>query len=384
LKISAARALLILASLNVACAAVFVAPFWFPDRDETRGVYTINRHWDAPAHLLVAQSFYDPAAPVMRRMAANPAFDPRLTASELIAYPATVRAVSWATGWPWAPATANLVLSTLCFWFVYRVFRDSGLVSLPLACCVAFMVFPPRWLIYHVMPASEPIYLIGALGSYHCFQRRRYVAAGAFGALAAVSRIFGVLLFVSYLCAIAWDWIEARREARSDAGAAPLRPAMLALLLIPAALVLQFAVFRWRLGSWFAYFSAPTPRVDWIPFALFRAPADLAQINGLYGHLPILIAMLYGLFRLWALRRRTAFFLCLFQLAPTFFTTLPDLGRFWIVCYPFLLFMPYDEIWRRREAFWAVGLAAPLIFLYGWHSVFSNLCPTGLLLTLLP
>ena len=89
----------------------------------------------------------------------------------------------------------------------------------------------------------------------------------------------------------------------------------------------------------------------------------------------LFLASAYGLVWLWRKGHRDLFYVSALLVLPNLFTTLPDQGRFLIPVAPFLLLIPYGDLWSRREAKWALLLCLPATYAYVWSSILVNLLP---------
>ena len=123
------------------------------------------RYWDGPLYLYVARVLYDVPA-------AHPfvVYDlpPMYFASHLPLYPMLIRGLSAVTGGhlPAAMMLATLATSVLAAVLFYEVLRQWDLVRSPLWTAVLFSFLPPRWLIYHSVGATEPLFFCCVFGVF--------------------------------------------------------------------------------------------------------------------------------------------------------------------------------------------------------------------------
>lgn len=369
---SRTRAFLILLLANVAATGAVYAGAFIPSGLNPRpGFDVVYRHWDGPPYVVVAKSLYDPLDEVWRhygrRYGQNWGAEDH--AAHLILYPLSVRAMAPIAGYWNALLLATFLYTTAALWVLYCLFRDFGLVSQPLWAALAFVVFPPRWLLVHSIGASEPAFLLFLLGAVYCYRRRWLWAVGLLGALAGVTRIYGILLLPAFvLCEIvrvggAEDW-----EPRAMISAVHRRELAVAcgwLLLIPALLAIHFGLYHFRLGSFWAYFDQNASVLTAIPFWRMYGPMG-------YGNVLLHFFLLYGVAWCWVQGHRDLAIVSSALLVPNFFVTLHDLGRFLIPVYPLLLFAPFDFLWQRRESRFALAACLPMIYAYTWGSLPRN------------
>jgi len=250
-------------------------------------------------------------------------------------YPMLVRGVSWVLGGH--PLPAALLVSNLSFFgalvVLYlltarewgdRVARNSVLL---------LAVFPTSF--FFLAPYSESTFLLCAVGSFAAARSRRWLLAGALGALAALTRNVGVVLAPALAVEAVHQYLEARRRSGVRAAAEPAagRPPReaasgnggsdraakrrLAVALgssaLPVAGLLSYLVF-WgaRYGHWLEPLTDQTrwQRQVQLPWATIvhgtkQAFGNLGDFpNGGYHLLdwmvvaPALLAAVYGLFRL--------------------------------------------------------------------------------------
>ena len=218
--------------------------------------------WDSEWFLLIADEGYQ-VGEIIRRFGVD--YEPSAAAGFLPLYPVLIRALQPLVG----PLPAGLLISNGCLFvsllLLYRLVRrevggDRGEVAAA-AACVALLVFPSSLFLSAVY--SESLFLALSLGAFSCARDRRFAAAGALGGLAALTRVFGILLVIP----IIWEWWTHRNEPDSDERGwgvlwAALPPAALGgyLLFCHAVFGDALALFhrqeRWRgalSGPWNAF-----------------------------------------------------------------------------------------------------------------------------------
>ena len=147
---------------------------------------------------------------------------------------------------------------------------------------------------------TESLFLLLSLLCMLAGRRRRWPAAGALGALAALTRSQGLVLFLPLL----YLWLKERRVQRQG-------PASLGLALAPMGFILYLGLNRLLFGDWFAYmeFQAAPPwyqSVRWIGQNLAQQWDMARQYPGLapfiyYSQLALyfvgMALLLWGLFK---------------------------------------------------------------------------------------
>ena len=178
------------------------------------------RRWDAKHYLALIESGYQAEG------------DTRLLIVFLPLYPAVCRAVCTTTGLS-ARASALLVSNACllgCGAALYALLspedarRARRAVLLFLFCPVTF---------FYSLPYSESLFLLLTLLSTLCARRRRWIAAVAFGALAANARILGMAVAVP----VFWEMLRDARRTPKRPMAADI--ALCALRVLPISLGLM-------------------------------------------------------------------------------------------------------------------------------------------------
>lgn len=181
--------------------------------------------WDSEWYLLIAERGYDVGA-FLSTFAV--AYEPSAAAGFLPLYPVLIRALAPLLG----GVGAGVLISNLALFasllLLHRLVRleisgEQGEAAAT-ASCAALLVFPSSLFLSAVY--AESLFLALSLGVFLAARRGRFAAAGSLGALAALTRPFGLLLVVPML----WEWwVRYRRREERPWSA-------LWALLIPAGL----------------------------------------------------------------------------------------------------------------------------------------------------
>jgi hypothetical protein len=132
-------------------------------------------------------------------------------------YPMAIRAVSFVIGGH--PLAAGLLVSNAAFFgaLVVLFFLTSSELSPGAArkTVLYIAIFPTAF--FFLAPYSESLFLLLSVGSFWAARRRKWPLAGALGALAAATRVFGLLLAPALAMEAVHQWREARvaRERRA-------------------------------------------------------------------------------------------------------------------------------------------------------------------------
>lgn len=354
----------VLVLLNLAATlATFAVAFVPWGGAPAPGLSLIHRYWDGPSYAGVAHSLYDPNDRVYTEV-----FGIIVGVRVVLpVYPLTIRALAPIFGYLDGMLVATFLFACALSCILYRTLKEFRLVAEPLWCAALFVFFPPRWVIYHAVGASEPPFILFILCAFYFYRKRSLALCGLFAGLATVTRIYGLLLLPAFLLA------ELSRGDRSVRGTLRLAGS---LLPIPLFIGAHFAFLRSRVGTFWAYFDENAEHLTWIPFRgvfegqLFRGSADV------YGTTAILfMAVTYGLTWLWQKGERDMFFIAALLTLPNVFTTLGDVPRYMAPVYPFALLVPFSDLLSRREVKGSLFVYLPATYAYVWSSILVNVLP---------
>ncbi len=317
----------------------------------------IVRYWDGPPYMYVAKTLY--------RVPADHPFVPYglpawYFANHLPGYPLLIRLFTIPTlgAYPAAMILATLSTAVVSALLFYELLKSQQLVVSPLWTAVLFSFLPPRWMLYHAVGASEPLFYCLVFAAFLFLARERTAGVVACIALASVTRITGVLLVPIFglIYLLRGQWRRA--------------------LAVPLALVGLLAVFGWYYvvyGDFLAYFSWTMDNAALIapwPFtAYLRKAGESMHGADLYAWLYLLFGI--GTLALW--RRRELFVYCAVYWVFFTFTTYKDLPRYMLAFSPFALLVGFDSVLTRRECRWVLPLLVFLDGVYAWRMIPGNM-----------
>jgi hypothetical protein len=325
------------------------------------------RHFDGPNYLVVAKTLYRPTpeSPLPGYVTS-----PRYFAVHLPLYPLAVRAAAVVAGYP-----AGLLLATAFFgaasaaaWAAYQ--RAAAPAVGLVAGVLAFLVLPPRELLYRSIGATEaPMALFIVLAAL-AYRRERTGWAFAAASFASITRVNG-LLVVAVLAA----FLLAKRRV----GAALLGAAL--------AVVPLLVTFAWQgrvLGDAGAFFATHGSKRGFAPFGYV---VDLAR-DGKWVDAELLLAvfLFYALAaaRLFVAGDRFEGALVAAHLALFSVLRETDLPRYFLTVAPFAVVLAFRDVWaNRRVAAAFLAVAIPVSLAYAWATMPTNLCAPSTYRTLL-
>jgi len=331
-----------LAIINVAATLAVYLPF-------VGRMDVIYRYLDGPLYMYVAKTLYIIPA-------ANPFNLPAYYfACHLALYPLFIRAFSF-MGYDKSMVFVTIAASTLATMVFYQLLKEFKYSANPFWASLVFIFFPSRWLLYHSVGASEPLFILLILASVYCYKKDWYVPAFTLAGLASVTKIFGVLMLLSYVALLVYE--KKNRYLPYT-------------LIIPAFLALNFLAYQYAYGDFFAYFKWNGGFMKPLPFMNFFAPASVGKTNDAELFMGFYVIYILGALRLW--KRPELFSFSLAYLAATAFVQHPDVSRYLLPAAPFALIVAFDDIISRKEFM----LVFPLIVIFGYFYCWG-IIPTNL------
>ncbi len=323
---------------------------YFPFRNKMDIVY---RNYDGPFYMYLAKTLYS--------IPEDPKFDDPLDktyyASHLPAYPVLIRAMTLFTGgnYPIAMILASALSSIGAAILFYNLLKAWNLVACPFWTSVLFCFFPPRWLIYHTVGATEPLLLFFSFAAFLALRRKNTWLVALCILFASLTRIMGILLLPVFFTIYV---------LRKETKAIPV------LLLSVLGLFGLFLFYHFEFGDFFAYFRHNLYQKGMInpyPFEAFRLYAS--KINFHTSELYLLLYAIYGMgtILLWKHKEFFVYSFVFFVFACFIYHF--DLPRHMIPLAPFAILVAFDSH-LSRIAF-KILLAPLLIYLtyayvWGW------------------
>jgi hypothetical protein len=351
------------AAVALAMASSTLAVWWGVRDDPS----VLARYWDGPNYMYTARTFY--RVPQDHPFVAI-GLQPTEFATRLPAYPALVRAASWVTGgsYPRALLLATLLSAVAAAVLFHRMLAATGWVASPGFSALLFCVLPPRWLLYHSVGATEPLFLCAVFGAFLALARGRAAWVVACVGLASLTRITGVLLVPVFAAAF---WLRGE----------PRRAALVPLALLgPLALFAAFAVL---FGDFFAYFTVNSGERGLLaePFAIVRWHAGRGDPLAAEFLIGLFLVHALGVIRLWPKREAFLYAAALFVFHC--FVYHDDVSRYLLSVAPFTLLVAFDSTLSRPAARALLPLVALSSLVYAWGMLQGNLMAEDLYRVLL-
>ena len=341
----------VVALVMIASTVLTWVPF-FPDMN------AIYRHWDGPHYVYLAKTLYD--VPVDHPFVPYK-LTPSYYAAHLPLYPLLIRVMSWLTLGHFLPAMllATLVSSVAAALLFHAVLERYALVRSPLWTAVLFAFLPPRWVIYHSVGASEPLFLALVFLAFLAYADNRTGLLIAAIVMASLTRIFGVLLVPAFMVSA---WLDRRHRQ--------------AVLLVFGVLGVA-ALFAWHYvhyGDALAYFTrniGESGHVRTTPLLTFRSVVGAGNAHeaeyllGFY--------LLYGIGTFAIARHRPLFLYSLAFFALNVFIFHFDISRMFLPIAPFALLVAYDEALSLPHMRSVLALVIAVDYAYAWGMIPNNI-----------
>ncbi len=243
----------------------------------------------------------------------------------------------------------------------YKLALDVWKLSSPFFLSLVFLLPASALaLLYRSVGATESLYIALTLASVFLFERGRIGRSSVAAALAAVTRITGLMIAPAYLIVL-WR----RGRVRSFPW----------ILVIVSLGFLLFCVFcAWRFGDFSAYFEPHLGKIALpYPFSILRGLFETRQIH--HAEFQILLSLAYavGITRLRPYPVLLSY--CVFQYLLLIFIATEDSSRYFLSMAPFALIVGYREVLDSRAVRWILPGFVVLSFIYARHVIPLNGCP---------
>src|SRR4030042_3740910 len=232
------------------------------------GMATIMKNFDGLYYVVIAKSFYHPE--IINNLFSFP-LPAIYYAAHFPLYPLLIRLFSPVFGYLWSMLSVTLISSALAAVVFYLFVKEFKYSKSALWLTFVFLLFPARWLVVRSVGSPEPLFILLILASFYFFKKKNYWGAGAFGALAQLTKPPGILLFLGYATfLLVENWPELKKRAMTTF--VNLFKKVYPLLLIPLALLGLFIYYRFAYGDFWAYFhsGANVLPILWPPFQVFN------------------------------------------------------------------------------------------------------------------
>lgn len=346
---------------------------WIPFLFKANGLsfLEIYKHYDGVFYIIPAKTLYEvnkidvPGVGFILPLPLSPIY----FAAHLPLYPLLIRVVreiGLVGGYLRSMIGVNLLFSTLLGFLFYYVVRHFRITAKPLLLTSVFLLLP-RFLIVRSVGAPEGIFIFFILLSLYFFEKEKYLYSGISGALAVMTKIPGILLFVAYGMTFIEKYIRTKKIDYKWAY----------LLLIPLGLLGVFGFYWIQYKDFFAFFhsggTVPMP----YPFSVFDWKAKWVGTAWLEEILFYFFLYTFIVITLFKSKHRSFFYFSLVFLIGIIFVQHRDISRYSLPLWPFAC-IALEKSFTSKKFLLVLILLLPAIYLYAWNFMQYNVMPITL------
>ncbi len=339
------------------------------------GMATVVSNFDGPYYIVAAKTLYNP-----EKIAQNFSFPlpPIYYTAHYPLFPLLIRGVATVLPfltYPYAMMMVTCISSILASFVFYLLLRQIGLEKDALWLSILFLVLPARYLITRSVGSPEPLFILTILTSIYFFNKKSYWLAALFGAMAQLTKPPGILLFFSYIIAIAVPTFGQLAHVSFSKWIKRLPWQIYPISLIPLSLVGLWYWYGKQYGSFFAYFnSGDNIHLMFPPFQIFN-PGQ-TWVGTFWLEEVVWIYLFGALTVLYLIRQK---FALLASFAGLFFLSLlfvshRDLARYSLPLVPFA-FIAFSKVIAARDFRWIMLLLIIPIYLFAIVFIQNNTTP---------
>lgn len=346
--------------------------FWSIPLPQT-GMATIVANYDGPLYLAVAKTFYNPE--LIKASFSFP-LSTEYYASHFPLFPALIRALSPLVGFPYAMLVLTSLSSFLAIFFFYKFISLFSGEKNAFFLTFIFSILPARWLIVRSVGSAEPLFIAAIIASMFYFQKKRYLLAGVWGAVAQLTKSPGIILFFAYSAAIVAPHAKklATTNFRKWLKLLKLKN-VYPITLIPISLLLVFTLYGITFGDFFAYFnSGDNIHLFFPPFQIFNYSAPWVGTFWLEEIIFVYLFGVLGVLKLVRMKKPAlAWFTGLFFFS-TIFVSHRDLIRYSLPIVPFLI-AAFSKTISNKDFKIVIAVLAIPIYLFSLAYISQNVMP---------
>lgn len=346
--------------------------FWtipLPDN----GMATIVANYDGPLYLVAAKSFYN--ANYIKDNFQFP-LTTEYYSAHFPLFPIFIKLFAVFFGFPYSMLFVTIFSSFLALFYFYKLAVRYMKGQEAMWLTTVFAVFPARWLIVRSVGSAEPFFMAATLASLYYFNRKKYLFSGIAGALAAMTKSPGVLLFLGLLTT---TLIPHAKTLATNGVVDFIKKLNLKktwpIFLIPVGTLLVFSLYGVLYNDFFVYFkSGDNIHLFFPPFQIFNHSAPWV---GTYWLEEIIFIYLLGAIGIYKLKKEKMYSLYHFSLIffiSLLFVAHRDLLRYALPITPLIL-IAYKKVLLSKEfkiAFWVILIP---IYLYSLSFISQNAMP---------
>jgi hypothetical protein len=340
-----------------------------------RGRFSIACYWDGPNYLYAALTLYH--IPPENPWTIYFRYPPSYFACHMPGYPLLIRLLAELTIHRFVIAAHLSILLTsilLCYAF-RRLLIAYDAVRSPVWSAVLLSIIPLRFVIYHNVCASEPLFLCYCYFAFIFLRVNRLLPLFLCICGACVTRVEGLVL---------WGTVGLVYLLRVDI----IRAAVIAGALIAPAAVLRFHAKRF--GDWLAYLhfnQGHNGLLRWPPFHdIVKHGRRSDDVKFHYSTLYLFVPFAIGTILVFGAAVPLGIFAAVYVVFSASLFHI-DLYRYALPGYVFAVLVGFDELWAsaafKKAAIWLVPIYMALVGKYSIGQLRSNIAPDWFLKSVL-
>jgi hypothetical protein len=337
------------------------------------GMATIVANYDGPLYIAIAKTLYNTEA-----ISNNYSFAVPLEyyAAHFPLFPLLIRVAAIFTVYPYAMLFVTIASSLLAIYFFHKLISDHISKNEVLWITAFFAVFPARWLIVRSVGSPEPLFLASIIASIYYFNKKKYLQAGMWGAVAQFVKPPAILLFVAYALAIAFPTFKKSALTTFSKIFTHLNmKKRYPIFFIPLALFMIFIFYGNVFSDYFAYFnSGDNIHLFFPPFQIFNYAQPWVNTFWLEEIIFIYLAGVLGLIKLIEKKEYNFAWFVGIYFVSIIFISHRDVLRYTLPIVPFLFVAFSDTITSRSFKIAMAVLTIP-IYLYSIVYISQNVMP---------
>jgi Gpi18-like mannosyltransferase len=270
----------------------------------------------------------------------------------------------------------TIASSLVAIYYFYKLLSDYVNKKEVLWLTAFFAIFPARWLIVRSVGSPEPLFLASIIASVYYFNKKKYLQAGIWGAVAQFTKSPAILLFIAYALAIAFPTFKKSALTTFSKLFAHLNlRKRYPIFFIPIALIVIFAFYGNLFQNYLAYFqSGDNIHLFFPPFQIFNYAQPWVNTFWLEEVVFVYLAGAMGLMKLIEKKEyNIAWFVGIFFFS-TIFISHRDILRYSLPLIPFLYVAFSDTLTTRNFKIAMAVLILP-IYLYSIVYISQNVMP---------
>jgi len=363
---------------------LFRATFWFGLTIPKSDFLYIYSHYDGPLYAVAAKTLYIPS--LIEKFILPISYDVKYFSAHLPLYPLLVRLFAPIFNYSKSTIVVNVSVTMALAVFFYYLVKQFKLTKSPLVLTFVFLMLP-RFLIVRSVGAPESLFILLILLSLFFFEKGKYLLAGIFGGLAAMTKTPGVLLFGAYLLVFAEKYFRYLRHPEIISGSVSKNQMLkrvqhdmwfnwqyLYLLLIPIGLILVFFLYQIQYKDFFAYFHSGDNIHLVSPFAAFNYDAQWVGTAWLEDIFFYFFFYLMAVVWLKDMKYRSFFYFSLIFYVATVFVQHRDISRYSLPLWPFAV-IAFERFFTTKKFLLTLIILLPAIYLYAWNFSLENVMP---------